>query len=457
MRGPTTASVALSIALAASLAAVAGGVDAQADSLDLQAALALARARNPLLAAASATTQGAAGRLAAARSARWPRVSSDALYLRFQDPPAVTLGPLRQLTPIPQTGYFLQVGVQQPVYTGGRISQAVRAAEWSERSAGLSRAQVEVEVTATVARAHDAVLLTRALLGVAEEGAMVLDSAVAVAEANYKAGTVARIDVLRAETRRASAQADVRAAHAELASAHEQLAVLLGIDPATAPPVSGRLEPSGDTVDTAMVSTLAARARATRPDIESLAAAARAAEGRAAVARATLRPTVALYLANLTTRPELVTERQGWASDWYGGVIVSWPLFDFGAAAGEAAAARADAARARAECARLGAEAVAAVRARQRDLMRAAADIASGHVNVARAVRALAIAQDRYAQGAGIQLEVLEVEADLVKVRGDLLRSIHAHRSAAIELRRAIGRPADAPLTMSPDSRREEP
>jgi outer membrane protein len=437
-----------------SLAPLSAG--AQADSVDLASALALARARSPLLAAASATTQGAAGRLAVARSARWPRVSGDAVYLRFQDPPAVTLGPLGRLTPIPQTAYFLQVGVQQPVYTGGRISQTIRAAEWVERSAALSRGQVEVELTAAVAHAHDAALLARSLLGVAEEGAAVLDSAVVVAERNYAAGTVARIDVLRAETRRASAQADVRATRAALASAHEQLAVLLGIDPATAPPVSGALEPAGDTVDAAMVPALLARARATRPDIEALGAAARAAEGRAAVARATLRPTVALYFANLTTRPELVTERKKWANDWYGGVIASWPVFDFGAAAGEARAARAEADRARAEATRLGDEAAAAVLARQRDLVRATADIAAGRENVARAQRALAIAQDRYAEGAGIQLEVLEAQADLVKVRADLLGAIHAHRSAAVELRRAVGQPADASLMMSSDSRPQE-
>ena len=434
----------------ASLTPLSAG--AQADSVDLAAALALARARSPLLTEASAATQGAEGRLAVARAARWPRVSGDAIYLRLQDPPEVTLGTLGRLAPIPQTAYFVQVGVQQPVYTGGRISHSILAAEWVKRSAALSRAQVEVELTAAVARAHDAVLLARSLLGVAEEGAGVLDSAVVIAERNYAAGTVARIDVLRAETRRASAEADVRAARTALASAHEQLAVLLGIGPEAAPLAAGVLELAADTVDATMIPALLARARAMRPDIEALGAAARAAEGRAAVARAARRPTVTLYLANLTTRPELLTERKRWANDWYGGVIASWPVFDFGAAAGEARAARSEADRARAEATRLGDEAAAAVLARQRDLVRATADIAAGRENVARAQRALAIAQDRYAEGVGIQLEVLEAHADLIEVRADLLRALHAHRSAAIELRRAVGQPVDASLRLSPAS-----
>jgi outer membrane protein TolC len=86
------------------------------------------------------------------------------------------------------------------------------------------------------------------------------------------------------------------------------------------------------------------------------------------------------------------------------------------------------------------------VRAQARELERAAEDVRRGRENVARAERALQIAQERYAEGVGIQLEVLEAEADLTAARADLLRAIHAHRAAAIELRRAAGLPADARL-----------
>ncbi len=145
-------------------------------------------------------------------------------------------------------------------------------------------------------------------------------------------------------------------------------------------------------------------------------------------------------------RPELISGRERWGWELLGGVTVSWPFFDSGEAAGLARAAEGAADRAEAEAAQAIDEAVAAIRAHRRELERAAEDVASGRVNVTRAERALEIAQDRYANGVGIQLEVLEAEADLTGTRADLLRAIHAQRSALIELRRAAGLPADAQL-----------
>lgn len=127
---------------------------------------------------------------------------------------------------------------------------------------------------------------------------------------------------------------------------------------------------------------------------------------------------------------------------------MSWPIFDFGAADGEAQAARADAARASAEAAQIVRGSVASALAQLRELRRAEVDITAGRENVQRAERALAIAQERYVDGTGIQLEVLEAEADLTRARADVLRAVHAHRSAAVELRRALGRSVDAPLTV---------
>lgn len=448
MRVATRALVATWLGLAGA-AGAARPAGAQQDSLDLAAALALARARSPVVSAANAAVESAEGRLGTARSNRWARLTADALYLRFQDPPRLAFGGVGALTPVPENGYFLQLGVHQPLYTGGRISSAVRAAEWGTRAAEATRLQTEVELTAAVAHAHDGVLLAQALLGVTEEGREVLDSATALARTRFSAGTVDRLDVLRAETRLASAEAEVRAARAGLASARERLAALIGLDPWTAPPVVGTLEPTALVLDSAAVLGLVTRARHGRPDLDALDAASRGAEAGAATAQAALRPALALFLNGLVTRPELVTGRTEWSSNLYGGVVVRWPLFDFGAAAGQASAARAEAKRFRAEASQVANDAAASVLAQVRDLERARDDVGEGRENVTRAGRALALAQERYAEGVGIQLEVLEAESDLVRTRADLLRAIHAQRSAIIELRRVTGRPADGPLSTS--------
>ena len=451
-RGRATALAAVVLATVAPAPAAA-----QSDSLDITAALALARAGSPVLVAEAARLRGAEGVSATARAARWPRLSADALYLRVQDPPGLALGPLGAITPIPQNGYVARLSFVQPLYAGGRITQAGRAAAFSERAAGLSREQADVELSAQVAHAHDAVLLARALLGVAEAAAAVLDSSATVARARFEGGAAARADVLRAETRVALAQSEVRAAQSVLAESADRLATAIGVDPASLPPVGGALAPAELSSDTLASDVLVRAARGARPDVEALGALARAAESRARAAGGAVRPAVSAYASTLATRPELVTGRRRWGTELFGGVIVSWRVFDWGASAGEETTARAEARRAEAEAALVGDAAAASVLAQLRELRRAAGDIAAGRANVQRAERALAIARASYADGAAIQLEVLTAEADLTRVRSDLLRAVHAHRSAAVELRRAVGRPSDAPLpTRTPTPRPED-
>lgn len=442
-RGLRTRVVAGAVALAG---LTTPAVAQRPDSLTLTAALAIGRARSPALAAARAGVRGAEGVLASARSRRLPRVSVDALYLRFEHPPGIALGPLGFLAPIPLNSYYAQVGVQQPIYTSGRTGEGIRAADLTQQSAALALAQSDVEMTAAVAHAHDAVLLARAMVGVAQSAAALLDSAVVVATERFGAGAAARIDVLRAETRRATAQADARAQSAALAAARDRLATILGIAPNELPPVAGALEPAALSLDTLREDALVAAAANARPDVGALRAVSGAAQARARAAKGSLRPGASLFLSSLTTRPELVSQEKSWGTKLYGGVLLSWAVLDFGAAAGEAQAARAEADRADAQARETSDAAVAGVLAQLRELQRAEADIAEGRDNVERARRALTIAGERYADGIGIQLEVLEAQADLVRSQADLLRAIHAHRSAAVELRRAIGHPADASL-----------
>lgn len=151
-------------------------------------------------------------------------------------------------------------------------------------------------------------------------------------------------------------------------------------------------------------------------------------------------------VGGLGTRPELVTGERRFNVDLIGGWAVEWSLFDGGAAGarGEEREAAAGALRERARAVRD--ERVAALRVAARRLETAAADVSAGRETLERAERALTILQDQYQEGIGIQLEVLEAEADLTRARAILLRAIHAYRGALIELRRAAGLAADAPL-----------
>lgn len=413
------------------------------DSLSLADALALARARSPDLRAALAATRQADARRDVARAARVPRVSAQAVYLRYQDAPAVAFGPGVAYGPFGENNYFAWLAVTQPLFTSGRLSNAVRAAEGFAQAAEWSREHAEVELTAAVAHGFDDVLLARALGDVAVQAVAVLEEAVRVAREHYAAGVAARLDVLRAETRLATAIAALRARETALVAARERLAALMGLEPTSLPPLAGSLEESERLV---APERLPAGVPTTRADVRELDAGAVAFRAQARAARAARWPALSAFVSVLGSRPELVTGERRAAVNFLGGISLSWPFFDGGASAAGARAAGAAADHHVAQRDGILAAADAAFRVNARVLTAAAEDIREGRANVERAERALTIAQDRYRNGVGIQLEVLEAEADVTQARGDLLRARHASRAALLELRRAAGVAADASL-----------
>lgn len=447
MTGPIGRRGLIWVAIVAALLTEGPPATAQQDSLDLTAALRLARERNPSLRAAAAAVRAAEGGATVARSARLPRLSAEGLYLRYESPPEAPFGALGAYSPIAENTYAAGVFVRQPLYSSGRITAGIDAARSSVRAAELARAQAVVDVTAVIAQAHHDVLLARELERVAEKSVAVLSRAVDLAGAHYQEGTVSRLDVLRAETRLSSAKAALRRATTARAAAREALAAAVGLDPAEAPPVRGDLTPE-DVVEFSLEgANVVERTSRGGPSVRARAAAADAARSLAEAARAARRPAVGLFLAGLTSRPELVTGEDDWGLELAAGVSVSWALYDGGSASGEAAGYEAEAERLTAEATQERLSTEAAALAQKRQMERARADIATTSENVDRAERALAIAEERYAEGVGVQLEVLEAEADLTAVRGELARAIHAHHSAYTALLRAMGLAADALLT----------
>ena len=408
------------------------------DSLDHAAALRRAREGNPVVEAAEAGGRSAAATVAAARAERGPRISADLFYLRYQDPAEVALGAPGGFAPFLRDNLALGLRVGQPVYTGGRTGAAIRAAE-AGREAATYRARAAVAaVDATVTKAFDDVLLARALVDVSEEGVGVLEEAVRVAREQVESGAVARIDVLRAETRLSSARAERRSARDAVTDARERLAMVLGLDEPSLPPVSGALT----AVDADSVAQL--RASAARVGehaaLRALAAEARAREAEARFARGGRRPHVGLQIGALSTRPELMTGRSEWGGELYAAVVLSWTFFDFGRSSSRAGASIADADRLRAVEGALEDSLRAAVRVETRRLERSLWEVEDARANVARAEQVLDLARERYREGVGIQLEVLEAQAELVRIRADLHRAVHASRTAVAEVRRSLGR-----------------
>lgn len=425
-----------------------GEIAAQTDSLSLERALEVGRSRSPTLIEAEAAVRAAQGGLLIARSASRPTVTTDAGYVRYEDPPAIDIGALGTLTVLDANTYFAGIRADQLLFTSGRLTAARDAARATVEAAEWARTQTEVELTAAIAEAYYDALLAEALARVAVESAAVLRRARDVSEAHFAEGTVARLDVLRAEGAVSEAEAAVRTARDAAAGARERLAAAIGIRPQHAPPLEGRLvSPRGAETEPAE-RPLAGQIRE-RPDLRALEANVAAQRARATGARARRRPALGVYVAGYALNPELLTTDSGWGLEVAAGIAVSWSFFDGGRGRGEEAVARARAESMEARIEQAVLAAATAARAHERDIRRALADIDAGAATVSRAERALTIAEERYARGVGIQLDILESEAALTRARANQLRAIHAYRTAVIRLKRDLGVPADATVPIN--------
>ena len=422
------------------------------DSLDWRGAVALARERNPAVRVARAGIAEAAAGVRLANAQGRPRVVAQGLYLRYEDPPSVQLGPFGSLSPFPTNGYVVAAYARQPLYTGGRSAASKRAAMHAGTVASHQAVQVDVELTADAALAFADAQLARDLVFVSRELVIALEAAERVAERQYDAGTVARIDVLRATNRLARGRAELRHAEEAAIVARERLAVILDVSLHALPPLAGGIEshtriPSQDEVAGAQ------ELAADRGEIAALRAAAAAEDARADAARAESRPGAMLYVAGVGTRPELVTGAREWGWEWLAGIAVTWSAFDAGESSARRAQAGAVAERRRAEADQRARTSAAQIRIRYRELSRSAVDLEEARANVERSEQALRLAEERYVEGLAIQLEVLEAQAEWNASRAELLRAAHAGRTALLELKRAAGIPADGDLRDSPTGR----
>ncbi len=291
----------------------------------LDAALAYARQHSPRLSAKrqGVTTQQSA--MAAARSERLPRLTLGGAARGSSQPTETAMGfPLTQLADIPEgqpfrKGHFnADIRATIPVYTGGRIRSAVSLAESQHDLAQVTVHDVErgldFDVTSTYA---NLVQLDRDIEA-ARESVNALTESRRVVGQMFDEGKVARVDLLKVDTR----LADVQDTAIEFRNAREiqtgQFNALLG-RPIETPVVVETVLPRGPQLLSLDDVSQLARTENTKTQIAR--AEVSISERFVEVARSALRPTLSL-----------VGDLRGQSADpfaMYKGGVVGGAVFSF--------------------------------------------------------------------------------------------------------------------------------
>jgi outer membrane protein TolC len=404
----------------------------------LAEAWALADAQDNALAAVRSQAEAADLDASAARGQRWPSLAVGGAYTRLDDSAAFDFG----FTGLPIVAPELFGGddfwmgaatVTVPLFTGGRISSSIAAAEARGRGAGAQVEGAEEDVKLAVADAYVNVLRSRKALEVADSNVTTLVSLVGDIGAMFERELVPKNDLLAVQVALADArQGRLRAANAsELALASynrrvgEPLTRAADLDETL--PVPADLPSDPDQLVKAAVER--------RSELRVLDEQATAYGQLAKTERSRVLPQLSLtgaynYLENA------FLDDEDFASV---GVGVQWAVFDGGQARKRAAAL--ERSRRATEQQRADVESLIALQVRQSwldvDETRQRVQVTAGAVE--QAEENLRIARERYGAGLGTQTQLLEAESLRVQALRNRDNAVLDAGLAKLRLARAVG------------------
>lgn len=448
-------------------------------SLALDEALTRAARTGQEVRMAEAGVDAASSRLGAARSARFPQLSSSLVFtktfasvfqgsgfeipdsLKFEPNPDVPLEErlayLEDKTPMAglaglgqlfsdmpfgqENAYLAGLTGSHVLYSGGRVSAGIRMAE-----AGLSaaeeqlhedRAQVELDVT----RAYYQAVLARELLDIAEAALDQADAFLEQERLRFGAGRASELDVLRAEVQASNLRPRLIEARnaTDLTALDLKRLVDVPMDQPLRLTTSLELAdgPSGPAPPT-LPPDAVARAR---PAVVALERLVTVREQEARLARAAFLPTVALQMNYMRqafpTQPLRVDA--DWRTDWTGSLVVDFPLFSGGRRDADLHAARAEAGTARLRLRQLQEAVELEYRQALGERERARSEIDARQRTVEMAARVHDLTVLRYERGLGTQIEVSEARIDLMSARTHLARALADYRIAEATVLRSLG------------------
>lgn len=180
------------------------------------------------------------------------------------------------------------LSASQPLYTGGRVSAAVTAAEGDILSGRESLRQVEANVLQSVVEAYVNVRRDQRILEIRQENVEVLRRQVDESGARFEVGEITRTDVAQAQASLAAARSQLSTAQGLLAISRAAYAAVVGQNPGDLAP-EPVLAPLPGSIEEAFN-----RAEQNNPLLRSAQYAEQASRARVAGARAERMPSVGL-------------------------------------------------------------------------------------------------------------------------------------------------------------------
>jgi outer membrane protein TolC len=425
------------IALAGIVVAIApaGAQPPGAQVLTIEQAVDIALHQQPSLRQSRASAEAAWGRVDQAEVARRPTVTLSAGVNSGgggRSTGAMAMG--RDFFD-PSAGASVGASAAWRITDFGLTGAQIRAAEANARASAAGVDTTVLDVRRDVELAYLEAVARARLVTVTEATVKSEEAHLDQAKRFVAAGAKDPIEVAQATSRAANARSSLAQAHASAAIALANLRAAIGwVDPRQTLAVA-EAWPVPPEQDPAELVTLVDTARAKRPEIVQLDREIAAADANIDAAHAERRPVLSAS-ANTQWAPSSTAVNQ---PTWSVGLTLSWLAFDGGRSAADVRVARANRESSLAQRDALLLDLTSQLDAARASIAANRAATVASHEAVTSAQAQLKLAEARYAQGLGSQIELADAQTAVTTAQGNLVQTEWQLAAAWATLRRALG------------------
>lgn len=398
--------------------------------LTLERAIEIAMQQQPTVRQSKAQLEAAQGRVDLAHVARRPTLSVDA-SVGSRSKTGMNGGP-DFLTHTESTGLGAQASWR--LYDFGQTAASIRAAEANASAAAASVSTTTLDIRTDVENAYLEAVARRRLVQVAEATVKSEDAHLDQAKRFVAAQAKDPIEVAQAQSRDANAKSALAQAQSNEAIALANLRSAIGwVNPSNAPTVAANW-PAPATNEPPGLEALVDTARKTRPEIVQLDKELEAADANLDAARAERRPVLSAQAQTQWSPGE-----GDWSPEpsWSAGLSLSWTLFDGGRSAADQRIARANVQSSIAQRDALLVSLTSQLDSARSQIVANRANVSASTEAVTAARAQLQLANARYTQGLGSQIELADAQTAVTTAEGNLVQAEFQLANAWSLLRRA--------------------
>ncbi len=414
-------------------------------TLTLGEAVSIGLKNNKLLVVSAAKVAGAGAKADEANTALLPSLKFEGSYRRLSDvePFAVTVpfypDPI-ELSPTVLNTYNLRVGLQQPLFTGFKLSSNARAAEYLFGAAVADHRNDKMDMIVAITAGYWGLYQAVETRKVVEDNITRLQSYLNDTEQLMKAGLATRNDLLKIKVQIGSARLNLIDASNDIQNAMMNLNVILGLPTDTELVLADHPGTNTDSLS-GNKDTFITRAMTDRADLQAMQLRTEASKAGLNAARGNWWPQIFLSGNYYYNRPNTryMPSRDEFKSTWDIGIVMQFDIWNWGATSYQSEQAMAVVTQSELLLAHARDNVSVEVQRHFLSVNRAVEKIAVAKLAVEQAEENVRLTNEKYHNGLATSSELLDAELAVHQARVHHTGSLVEYEVAGARLKKAVG------------------